>query len=134
MICQANYDTSLHYPVDGIFSLSTGLLVNNVEDVAQRQSPCLCYAPPGQLTGDGIHEFHFAFSIRGDNSIADAREGDLEPQQLFPLRVLRSPPPYYLTFKTAQCPPLQVEKKRGRQADEDEPDDGNSIVTSCHRE
>jgi hypothetical protein len=49
MICQANNDTFIYYPVDGIFSLSTSLLVNNMEDVVQRQSPSICYAPPGQL-------------------------------------------------------------------------------------
>ena len=56
---------------DGIFDGQAGGLVDDVEDLVEREVACLGLGPSGEFLGDGVHHLDAAFGVAGDDSIAD---------------------------------------------------------------
>ena len=57
-------------------------LVDDIEDFSQRPVDCFGLGPPGQVFGHLVDQAHAAVSIRGNDPIADAAQGDGQPLTL----------------------------------------------------
>ena len=56
---------------DGIFDGLAGDLVDDVEDLIEREVACLGLGPSGEFLGDGVHHLDAAFGVACDDSVAD---------------------------------------------------------------
>ena len=56
---------------DGIFDGQAGGLVDDVEDLVEREVAGLGLWPSGEFLGDGVHHLDAAFGVASDDSIAD---------------------------------------------------------------
>ena len=65
--------------VDGIFDHVACVFVEDGEDVMERDASGFELRPPGELLRDAVHEGNVAFSIAGDDSVADAANGSVQP-------------------------------------------------------
>jgi hypothetical protein len=62
-----------------IFNDGSGLLVEDAEDIVEGETSGFAFGPAGELLGYEVHEGDVAVGVAGDDGIADAAEGDVEP-------------------------------------------------------
>ena len=65
--------------VDGIFDSLAGLFVEDGEDFVEGFAASFVFVPAGKLLGDEVHEDDVAIGVAGDDRVADAADGGVEP-------------------------------------------------------
>jgi hypothetical protein len=79
VVGEADDGAEAAYLVDGVFDDGARLLVEDREDFVEGSSASLVFLPAGELLCDEVHEDDVAVRVAGDDRIADAADGGIEP-------------------------------------------------------
>jgi len=79
VVGEADDGAEATYFVDGIFDGGAGLLVEDGKDIMEGDALGFALGPAGELLGDEVHEGYVAIGVAGDDCVADAANGGVEP-------------------------------------------------------